>query len=159
MEEMSQIIWALNPKNDTLDGLIAYIRRFVNEYLEPTSINCAFDLPETLPNLALDVEVRRNIYLVIRESLHNVVKHSGATQVRISLKMNEHKLVITIKDDGKGFDPADLEYPGNGLINMKKRMNDIGGDFSISSKIGKGTEIVLVVNKSNYKVDFLMSNE
>jgi signal transduction histidine kinase len=146
MEEMSQIIWALNPKNDTLEGLIAYIRRFANEYLESTSVHCSFELPEILPNLPLTVEVRRNIYLVIREALHNVVKHSGATQVSISLIMNEHSFNIIIKDDGKGFDPYKLEFPGNGLVNMKKRMADIGGEFLIISNPGKGTEITLLVS-------------
>ena len=146
MEEMSQIIWALNPKNDTLEGLIAYIRRFAYEYLEPTAINCTFDFPEILPGKALTVEVRRNVYLVVRESLHNVVKHSGAAKVWISMKMNEHGFKIAIKDDGAGFDPGNLEFPGNGLINMRKRMKDIGGDFKITSVSGKGTEIELEID-------------
>jgi len=158
MEEMSQIIWALNPKNDTLEGLIAYLRRFAFEYLEPTSLKCFFDLPEVIPSIALSVEVRRNIYLSIREALHNVVKHSRATELRISLSLRPsqphpswersfpaHRLIITIKDDGKGFDSGKLEFPGNGLVNMKKRMKDMGGDFLIHSKEGKGTEITLVV--------------
>jgi signal transduction histidine kinase len=145
MEEMSQIIWALNPKNDTLEGLIAYIRRFAYEYLELTNINCTFDLPEILPNKPLTVEVRRNVYLVVRESLHNVVKHSGAAKVWISMKMNEHGFKIDLKDDGAGFDPGNLEFPGNGLINMRKRMKDIGGDFKITSALGKGTEIEIVI--------------
>jgi signal transduction histidine kinase len=145
MEEMSQIIWALNPKNDTLEGLVAYLRRFANEFLEPTTINCFFDLPEILPARALSVEARRNVYLVVREVLHNVVKHSGATKVLITMKLNEHGFRIMIKDDGKGFDPGNLEFPGNGLINMKKRMNDIGGEFAIRSEIDIGTEIEIVV--------------
>jgi signal transduction histidine kinase len=146
MEEMSQIIWALNPKNDTLEGLMAYIRRFANEYLEPTSIHCTFVLPEILPNIPLSVEVRRNIYLVVREALHNVVKHSGAKYVGISLFMNENGFNIIIKDDGKGFDPANLEFPGNGLVNIKKRMADIGGGSIIISSPGEGTEITLLVS-------------
>lgn len=145
MEEMNQIIWALNPKNDTLEGLIAYIRRFAYEYLEPTGINCIFNLPEILPNKALTVEVRRNVYLVVRESLHNAVKHSGAAKVWISMQLNEHGFKIAIRDNGAGFDPGNLEFPGNGLINMRKRMKDIGGDFHISSAPGKGTEIELVI--------------
>ena len=145
-QEMGQIIWALNPKNDTLEGLVAYIRRFVNEYLEPTHLVSAFDFPEELPVQALSVEVRRNVYLVVREALHNVVKHAGATKVWIALKMNEHEFKISIKDDGAGFDPGNLEFPGYGLINMRKRMNDIGGDFQIHTEIGKGTEIELVMN-------------
>jgi signal transduction histidine kinase len=145
MEEMNQIIWALNPKNDTLEGLVAYLRRFVYEYLEPTPVNCTFDLPETLPDKALNVEVRRNVYLVVREALHNVVKHAVAQKVSISMRMNEHGFRLMIKDDGKGFEHDSPEFPGNGLINMKKRMNDIEGKFLIKSKTGEGTVIELVV--------------
>jgi signal transduction histidine kinase len=145
IEEMSQIIWALNPKNDTLEGLIAYIRRFATEYLEPTNVHCSIELPDILPNLPLSVEVRRNIYLVVREALHNLVKHSGATQVNISLIMNKHGFNIIIKDDGKGFDPDNMKFPGNGLVNMKKRMNEIGGEFLVSSKVNNGTEISIFV--------------
>jgi signal transduction histidine kinase len=145
MEEMNQIIWALNPKNDTLEGLVAYLRRFVYEYLEPTTVNCIFDLPETLPEKALNVEVRRNVYLVVREALHNVVKHAVAQKVSISMRMNGHGFRVMIKDDGKGFDHGSPEFPGNGLINMKKRMHDIEGEFLIKSKTGEGTVIELVV--------------
>jgi signal transduction histidine kinase len=145
MEEMNQIIWALNPKNDTLEGLVAYLRRFVYEYLEPTTVNCVFDLPETLPDKALNVEVRRNVYLVVREAMHNVIKHAGASKVFVSMRMNEHGFRVKIKDNGKGFDPTSPEFPGNGLINMKKRMNDIEGEFLIKSKTGEGTVIELIV--------------
>jgi len=175
MEEMSQIIWALNPKNDTLEGLMAYIRRFANEYLEPTSIACRFNLPDTLPDLPLTVEVRRNIYLVVREALHNVVKHSGATEVVINLtpgllspstsppnpqpsstsppsplsykergSKGERSFIISIRDNGKGFDPDKLELSGNGLVNMKKRMTDISGEVDIRSHADHGTIISLV---------------
>ncbi len=144
-QEMSQIIWALNPKNDTLEGLVAYIRRFINEYLEPTDLTCTFDFPLEIAVHALSVEVRRNVYLVVREAMHNIVKHSGASQVWISMKMNEHGFIISIKDDGTGFDPGNLEFPGNGLINMRKRMYDIGGDFKITSASSMGTEIEIVI--------------
>jgi signal transduction histidine kinase len=146
MEEMSQIVWALNPKNDTLEGLVAYLRRFANEFLEPTMVSCIFDLSEELPKKALNVEIRRNIYLVVREALHNVVKHSGALRVDLTLKVEDNRFMISIKDDGKGFDPDKLEFPGNGLINMRKRMNDIGGEIVIKSAPGFGTEIQLFVS-------------
>ncbi len=142
-EEMDQIIWALNPKNDNLDGLASYIRRFAFEYLEPTPIECVFDFPEEMPDMPLSVEVRRNIYLVVREALHNVAKHSGATRINLGLKIIDVGFRILIKDNGKGFEPEKLEMPGNGLVNMKKRMNDIGGEIVIRSKAGKGTEIEL----------------
>ena len=145
MEEMNQIIWALNPRNDNLEGLIAYIRRFAFEYLEPTPVACQFDLPEKMPDIALSVELRRNVYLVAREAIHNAVKHASATKIRINLEMNKHGFRIRMMDDGKGFDPGKLEFPGNGLINMKKRMADIGGKLKINSKTGEGTEIDLNV--------------
>jgi signal transduction histidine kinase len=144
-EEMDQIIWALNPKNDNLEGLASYIRRFASEYLEPTSIDCVFDFPEEMPDSALSVEVRRNIYLVVREALHNVAKHSWATRVDLGLKIYDLGFRILIKDNGKGFEPEKLELHGNGLVNMKKRMNDIGGEIVIQSKVGEGTEIELNV--------------
>jgi signal transduction histidine kinase len=145
MEEMNQIIWALNPKNDNLEGLVTYLRRFAFGYLEPTSIECIFDLPEEMPGSALSVEVRRNVYLVAREALHNIVKHSGATKVRIILDINEHGFRILIKDDGKGFNPGKLDFPGNGLVNMKKRMKEIGGELIIHAEPGKGTELMIDV--------------
>ncbi len=145
-EEMDQIIWALNPKNDNLEGLASYIRRFASEYLEPTPIECIFDFPEEMPGMALSVEVRRNVYLVVREALHNVVKHSGATSVELGLKIYDVGFRILIKDNGKAFEPEKLEFPGNGLVNMKKRMNDIGGEIMIRSEVGSGTDIELIVS-------------
>ncbi len=156
MEEMNQIIWALNPRNDNLEGLVTYIRRFAFEYLEPTTVDCVFDLPAEMPHLALSVEVRRNVYLVSREAVHNVVKHSGATKVVITFTPQtplcegerwgeERSFKISIHDNGKGFDPGKFEFQGNGLINMKKRMHEIGGALVIHSIIGRGTEIELEV--------------
>jgi signal transduction histidine kinase len=146
MEEMNQIIWALNPKNDNIEGLVTYIRRFAFEYLEPAAIKCHFDLPQKLQEKKLSVETRRNIYLAVREALHNVVKHSGAKIVDIRLSIFDCRFSISIKDDGKGFDGDKLEFPGNGLVNMKKRMNDIGGEIVIKSETGLGTEIELIVS-------------
>lgn len=144
IQEMTQIIWALNPKNDPLEGLVAYIRRFAIEYFEPGPVKCTFDLPEELPGLLISGEIRRNIYLCIKESLHNIIKHAGATEVMISMKVNEEGLILKIKDDGKGFDLYNQESTGNGLINMKKRMSVIGGNFLIQSEENEGTEISLI---------------
>jgi signal transduction histidine kinase len=145
-EEMDQIIWALNPKNDNLEGLVSYIRSFASEYLEPTPIECIFDFPEEMPEMALSVEVRRNVYLVVREALHNVVKHSGATRVNLRLAVEDLRFTISIKDNGNGFELAKLEFPGNGLMNMKKRMIDIEGEIMIRSEVGSGTDIELIVS-------------
>jgi len=142
---MNHIVWALDPKNNTAEGLIVYIRGFAFAYLEPTSVECLFDLPEGLPELDLSMEVRRNLYLCVRESLHNVVKHSGATNVWISVNISEQEFIIRIKDDGKGIVAHNTETHGNGLINMTKRMKEIGGKFIIQSGKGEGTKISLVM--------------
>lgn len=145
IEEMNQIIWALNPKNDSLEGLLSYVRRFASGYLEPTGIQYTFRFPDGTGNHSLPVEVRRNIYLCIREALHNIVKHSGANHVLISLDHTENGICITIKDNGKGIDPVSQLHPGNGLINMKKRMMDIDGGFTLASNPGLGTEVKLTM--------------
>jgi signal transduction histidine kinase len=143
--DMTQIIWALNPKNDIFEGLVAYIRRFALEYLETTPVKCTFNFPEKLPELALGGEVRRNIYLCIREALHNVVKHAEASNVLILLQVNVHGFTIMIKDDGRGFDFCKRTSGGNGMTNMMKRMKDIGGKFHIRANEKEGTEISFIV--------------
>ncbi|MHC1706075.1 MAG: histidine kinase [Bacteroidales bacterium] len=144
-EEMNQIIWALNPKNDNLEGLLAYLRRFSHEFLEPVSLGCTFELPEEIPSIPLSVEERRNIYLSVRESLHNIVKHSGATRVSIKVTLSHEELNILIGDDGIGFSLEKIERQGNGLNNMKKRMLEIGGSFQLESGPGSGTVIHLAI--------------
>ena len=144
-QEMTQIIWALNPKNETFEGLIAYLRRYTSEYLESTSLKYVFDLPEKIPGMNLRLEARRNIYLSVKEVLHNVVKHADAMKVDISLDLIKDGYMIVIKDDGNGFDPASYKNAGNGLINMEKRMNSIGGKMSIEAKSGEGTTISLFI--------------
>jgi signal transduction histidine kinase len=145
IDEMNQIIWALNPRNDTLDGLVVFIRRFAMEYFEASQVRCRIVLPETIPDVSLGVEIRRNIYLVVREALHNTFKHAGAHEVEIALEVIDKGFKIMIRDNGKGFDPEKLNYQGNGLNNMKKRMNEIGGEFFLHSEPGIGTEIILVM--------------
>ncbi|HRY33889.1 MAG TPA: histidine kinase [Bacteroidales bacterium] len=143
IEEMNQVIWALNPKNDSLAGLIAYLRRYAGEYFEDSPVKCRFDLPDSLPDIDLRVELRRNIYLVVREALHNVVRHSKAMEVVISLDVNMEGFSIGIRDDGIGFEPDKIARPGNGIFNMRKRMEQIGGQIIINSLPGRYTGIVL----------------
>ena len=144
-QEMNQIIWALNPKNNSIEGLIAYIRRYTSEYLESASLNYSFDLPEKIPGLDLSVEAQRNIYLSVKEVLHNVVKHADAMKVDISLNMIKHGFIIIIKDDGNGFNPCKVKEPGNGLGNMKKRMRSVGGKLSVRANPGQGTSVSLFI--------------
>lgn len=145
VDELSEIIWAMNPKNDSLDNFAAYVRRYASTYLEASTVDVKFHFPDTVPNLPMSAELRRNLFLIIKEALHNVIKHSGASKVMIALQIEKKRLNINLKDDGQGFDAKLLPGTGNGLHNMRRRMEDCGGDFRILSAKGQGTEIILSV--------------
>jgi len=143
-ENMNEIIWAMNEKNDSLEDLLLYTRTYVQEYCEENNLECISDFPETVPQVFVSGEVRRNIFLTIKESLHNIVKHSSATQVKIKVCLQD-QLSIQINDNGKGFAAAGVNSysGGNGLINMRRRLQLIGGHLEISS--GKGITVSLHV--------------
>ncbi len=143
VDNISEIIWAINPKNDTLDNLLAYIREYTGETLEMKNIDYKIELPYDIPPLAISAEARRNIFLVIKEALNNTVKYAQANMVNIFVELSNNRLEITVKDNGIGFDIKDTRMFGNGLINMKKRIEDVRGEFKLDSKTGSGTEIRL----------------
>lgn len=140
--KMSEIVWALNHHNDTLPSLAAYIRRYTSGFFEDSGVRCHFNVPD-LPEAPLSGEVRRNVFLVVKESLHNVLKHAGADKVEIDFSLSGDRLDIRIRDNGKGFDETAFAKAGNGLLNMEKRMNAAGGAFDVRSEPGKGTVVTL----------------
>jgi two-component sensor histidine kinase len=135
VDKMSEIIWAMNSSNDSLENLIAYMRSFAADFLEHANIKHQFFIPENIPNIKLSGGTRRNIYLAVKESLHNVVKHSKATEVVIQIEMQEN-MTILLKDNGKGFDQEKVRLFGNGLKNIQKRMESVGGHAEITSHNG-----------------------
>ena len=140
---IGEIIWAINAKNDSLDDLVAYLREYTSKYLGTTAIKCTFEIPDAIPELHLSTEARRNIFLVVKEAVHNIVKHSGATDVRMRVSFLSEQIEIRIEDNGRGFDTEQSSRFGNGLRNMEKRMNEIGGTFEIWSKAGQGTKVAV----------------
>ncbi len=144
-ENISSIIWAMNPKNDTIENLIAYINSFSSDFLSNSSIGYKIHFPENIPDALVGGKIRRNIYLVIKESLNNITKHGDASEVLIKIILDENFLIISIKDNGKGFDTDKTFRFGNGINNMKKRMENIDGDFQINSAPRKGTSIFIKV--------------
>lgn len=134
--KMNAIIWSMSSSNDTLGNMIAYIRSYALEYFEDTGIQCKIDIPEKLPNTEVIGEIRRNVFLVVKEALNNILKHAKATRVNITLVRVEDGLTLYIQDNGKGIDMENIRQFGNGLKNMKKRMADIDIDFSIENKNG-----------------------
>ncbi len=136
LNKMNAIIWSMSSSNDSLGNMIAYIRSYAIEYFEDTGINCKVSIPEKLPNIEVNGEIRRNIFLVVKEALNNILKHSAATEVTINLQRVEDGLTLFIQDNGKGIDFEKLRQFGNGLKNMKKRMQDIDTDFKIENSNG-----------------------
>ncbi|MEO5644936.1 MAG: two-component regulator propeller domain-containing protein [Bacteroidia bacterium] len=140
VDNLNEIIWALNPDNDHLSNLAAYIREYANRFLEPFGIDAHCSVPEELNEHPLSEETRRNIFLVLKEALHNIVKHANATSVEIIFRQNGN-FSMEIKDNGKGFLQEETREFGNGLKSMKKRAEAIGATFSFSSAPEKGTSV------------------
>ncbi len=141
-EKMGEIVWALNEKNDTLADLIAYSRSYAVEYLANHNIECEADTPLHLPGTFITGEMRRNIFLSVKECLHNVVKHAGATRVCFSVKLEE-MIQIIIHDNGKGIDWNNRRAFSNGIENIRRRMKEINGDVNFGND--KGTRVTLTI--------------
>jgi signal transduction histidine kinase/ligand-binding sensor domain-containing protein len=146
VDEMSEIIWAMNPKNDSLDSFGSYLRQYASSYLESAGIDGIFHFPENIPPVQMSSELRRNIFLTSKEALHNVVKHANATRVEVKFTYEKNLLFLIIQDNGCGFEQEQPARMGNGLTNMRKRIEDMGGQYEIFSQTGKGSEIRLSVN-------------
>jgi signal transduction histidine kinase len=145
---MDEIVWAVNPQHDTLDSLASYLGNFAQEYLVPVGIRCRLEAPLHLPHLPITAETRHNVFLAFKEALHNVVKHARASEVSIFLNPDGLGFVLAVRDNGRGFDPAAVpERPGrgNGLKNMRQRLEKLGGRFEIRSAPGSGAEIRFVI--------------
>jgi ligand-binding sensor domain-containing protein/signal transduction histidine kinase len=138
---MDEIVWTINPKNDTLDNLANYIFQYAQEYFQNTSVRCRLDLSARLPDYPISTEERHNLFMVVKEALHNVLKHSDASEVRISLSVEGTKLIILITDNGRGFLPQKLPLSRNGLANMRQRSERIGARLVLESQPGNGTSV------------------
>ena len=140
VQTMSEIIWAMNPQNDTLENLLAYTRENAQQYFE--SLNVQFDIcfPDSVPDIKISNEQRRNLYLVTKEALNNAMKHSGAANILLSMEIVNNVCCFSVTDNGSGKKEK-ISKPGqNGLYNMKKRMEDIDGSIEWLS-MEKGTTV------------------
>ncbi|MEP6849181.1 MAG: two-component regulator propeller domain-containing protein [Acidobacteriota bacterium] len=141
---MGDIVWAIDPKKDSLIGLTRRMRRYAEEILERRDIHLEFNAPVVEPDLKLGADLRRDLYLIFKEAVNNIVRHSKAAKVTIDFRLVGKELVLQISDDGIGF-KTDGEYDGNGLSNINKRATDRGGELEIDSTSGVGTRIILRV--------------
>ncbi|MDE3068975.1 MAG: ATP-binding protein [Verrucomicrobiota bacterium] len=143
---LDEIVWAVNPANDTLEGLVTYACKYAQEYLALAGLRYRADLPVQLPVAAIPPEVRHNVFLAFKEAVNNVVKHARAAEARIRLRLEPDRFVLEVEDDGRGLAGGAAAVPTrNGLRNMRKRMEDIRGEFSIGPGANGGTLVRLVV--------------
>ncbi len=131
---MSEIIWAMNAGFDTLDSLIAYTRRYTNEYLLEHNIKLKFETKGKTNDIQLSGEKRRNIFLITKEALHNIVKHAEASEAKMIFEVNNH-LIVSISDNGKGFENENNNL-GNGIRNMQLRCQNFGGKLTLDNENG-----------------------
>lgn len=141
-EKMGEIVWALNQRYDSSGDLVSFCRSYASEYLEDKPIKLSFT-SNMVKDIKINGEIRRNIFLVMKEALHNVVKHAQASAVSITIDCDK-ELKVSIRDNGSGFDPQAIRPFANGLENMKKRTGEIWGTIRIENK--NGTEISITVD-------------
>jgi signal transduction histidine kinase len=137
-------VWALNPRDNSLQLVGDYLCDFARDYLSSFGIACRFDVPLTLPEATVEGRRRHELFLAVKETLNNVVRHANATEVEFRLAATGDELEILITDNGKGF-ISDASNNGHGLKNLPLRMSQIGGDYKIESKPGKGTAVSIIL--------------
>lgn len=151
LNKMNAIIWSMNSGNDTLDNLVSYIRSYALEYFDNTPVVCKVTTPQDIPEIEISGDKRRNVFLCVKESLNNILKHAKATGVTIQISI-EPELIIEIRDNGVGIDLENIRQFGNGLKNIKRRMESIGGQYHIRNEAGTVTELRLPISVSGLQL-------
>jgi signal transduction histidine kinase len=152
---MDEIVWAVDPQHDTFDGLLDYISAYAEDFLRVAGIRCRMDLPSPLPVARVDAELRYNLFLALKESLNNIVKHSKATEVWLRLRLEPKSFTLVIEDNGQGLPGVTGQRElnlgkeritsGSGLANLEKRLAAVGGHCKIHSAAGQGTRVEMSV--------------
>ena len=143
MAAMDEIVWTVNPRNDSLPSLASYIAGHARKFFQPTPIHCRLDIMPELPSLALTSLVRHNLFLAVKEVLHNAASHSGAREVWLRMRWAAGEFTLEVQDDGRGFDAGRLAEKGDGLENIHQRLSAVGGSADIVSRPGEGTTVRL----------------
>jgi signal transduction histidine kinase len=144
LESMSDIVWAINPVNDSFEKTLFRMKEFAADILEPMNIQYEFDLPEGLHSINMGLRKRKDLFLFFKEAINNAAKYSRCTKVAIKIVQQNESILLHIQDNGIGFDTA-KNYTGNGLHNMKQRAEQMNGEYAVSSEAGKGALIRLKI--------------
>jgi signal transduction histidine kinase len=155
IQAFDEILWSVNPKNDTLPSLCHYICRRAEEMLAPAGVSYRFQLQDPMPDLPLPPNSRHQLLLAVKETLHNILKHAKATHVQLRCELEDHRrLRIDIQDDGYGFDPSATfttsgQRRGMGLEDIRHRLTTLGGECHIESSPGQGTCVTFLLPLSS----------
>lgn len=141
---LDSIVWLVNPAKDSLPHFVNYVSSFAEEYCSKSNIACRLNVSHNLPSGQMSTEMRHNLFLATKESLTNVLRHAGASEVEVGLAMNGGEFIISINDNGRGFVTTQAS-DGNGLANLEKRLEAIGGRCEIKSQSGVGTNVSLIL--------------
>ena len=144
MEAIDDIVWSINPMNDSMQKIMARMREFATSVLEAKDIDIDFKAAGEVNHLTLDMEARRDFFLIFKEAINNAAKYSKCKHLSISIHVAQKRLLLDIMDDGIGFD-VNVVDNGNGLINMRKRADSLKGNIVINSNPGMGTQVSLNV--------------
>jgi len=146
---LDEIVWAVNPRNDSLASLTSYMCQFAEQFLKPTRIRVRFDVPAQIPDVHLNSDQRYNLFLAFKEAMHNAAQHSGAAEIRLGIEAANGHLRVSVEDDGSGLTPdreTNLPEGADGLANMRQRMERMGGQCLIAGKAGSGTRVSLTLD-------------
>ena len=138
---MDEILWAINPRRDTLHEFATFVCGHAQTFLKATSIQCILDVEPAMSAVAFDLPFRRSLLLAVKEALNNAAKHSGATELQLQIRRQGEGLTVVVQDNGRGFDPAQTKNERNGLQNMAQRLNEVGGKCILTSQPGNGCRI------------------
>ena len=141
LRSMDEIVWTVNPSRDTVKDFAAFISEHAQEFLASTSIRCRQEVADELPAIPLDLPQRRNLLLAVKEAIRNAARHSGADEVNLKVEVADNFLKVVVEDNGRGFSPTDTRVGSNGMVNMKQRLADIGGSFTLNTAPGQGCRI------------------
>ncbi len=140
---MDEIVWTVNPRNDTLDSLANYIFHYAQEYFQHTHVRCRLQLPPALPDAWISTGQRHNLFMAVKEALNNVLKHAAATEAQVGLNVTDKELTLTISDNGRGHETTSADPTGIGVQTMQQRLAEIGGRFEMTTNAEGGTLITL----------------
>ena len=141
LSSMDEILWAVNPRRDTLRDFASYVCGYAQEFLKATPIQCLFEVDPELTAASFDLPLRRSLLMAIKETLNNAVKHSKATELQLKIYWRGQRLFVVVQDNGRGFDPVKVRPGRNGLANIAQRMEEMGGSCVITSQPGRGCRI------------------